>query len=150
MVVSIDRFRDELRVLPRALRAGVWVGSALPLLYGMTLLTEGRTDREWLSPPRAPEPTEAVQAPVAAVPEAAREALPEPADLLLAGAPKAEPQSGPEAPPDSAAKPASGAPRARLSARPHGRGLRTQRSRRVASRHAREPIEYRLADRPGI
>ena len=147
MAAPIARLSDGVRALPRAVRAGLWIGCALAVLYALTLLTAGRSGGEWTSPPRRVElPAAPNEAPATAWTDAPASATPEPAPPVLTQAGSPEPQ---EARAQAAGEPASPAPIAE-SAKPQGRGMKARRSLRRGTRHAREPIQYRLADRPGL
>jgi hypothetical protein len=141
------RITDRLRTVPRPIKAGLWLGSAAALLYAMTLLTHGRTDREWMSPRR---PSHGALAAALEPPDAPWKDVPataSPAPSTEAAA--AEPSGTAEAPRQAAPEPV--APLAVVQAgRAQSRGMNVRRSRRAASRHAREPVQYRLADRPGL
>jgi hypothetical protein len=144
---EMARITDRLRTVPRPIKVGLWLGSAGALLYAMTLLTHGRTDREWMSPPRPSQGAiaAALEPPDAPWKDAPATASPAPSTEAVT----AEPSGTPEAPRQAAAEPV--APPAVVQAgRTQSRGMNARRSRRAASRHAREPIQYRLADRPGL
>lgn len=150
MVAQIARLPGALRGLSRPVRAGLWLGCALALLYAMTLLTKGRSDGEWLTPPPRPAasaaPTEApstawTDAP-ASVTQAAAE--PEPAEAAAA-----KPAPSPEVTAQAAPEPAPAV--AVAQSRKRSRSMDVRRaSRRAAVRRAREPIQFHLADRPSF
>jgi hypothetical protein len=150
-IALMARLSGGLRGLPRPLKAGLWIGSAGALLYALTLLTHGRTDRTWMSPPPRADvsSTAAVEEPARTWTAARPASSPEAATAASAGAPAADPSSSAPVPVDLAAKPTSG-PRLGHAAKPQSRGMKARRARRSPSPRVREPIEYRLADRPGI
>jgi hypothetical protein len=137
------RLFDGLRAVPRAVRAGLWIGCTAAVLYALTLLTEGRSGGAWTSPRRSEAARLPAEAPASAWRDAPAPATPEPAPPVPT---QTEPQ---EANGLAAAEPASPTPFAQ-SARPQGRGMKARRSTRRGTRHARDPIQYRLADRPGL
>jgi hypothetical protein len=144
---SVGRVADRLRVARQPLRTGLWIVSVAALLYSATLLTRGRTEREWMSPPRPGAVTASAEPVVAAAPAWAD--LP-PAPRVPAEASAPEASSVAEAPREAAAGPVT-APAAVPAATTLSRGMSARRaSRRAASRRAREPIQFRLADRPGM
>ena len=147
MVAPIARLSDGLRALPRPLRAGLWIGSALALLYALTLLTEGRTDREWMSPP-SPSKTAVAPAEPSAWADAPAQAPVERAAALLAPGVVTGPAGAPHLPPDAVA-PSSSPPPGVQTAKPKNREMKARRSTRTAMRRVHEPIQFRLADRPG-
>lgn len=151
IIAPMARLSGGLRALPRPLKAGLWIGSAGAFLYAMTLLTHGRTERTWMSPPprTAVSSTAAVEEPARTWTDAASVSSPEAATAVSAEAPAAESSNTAPVSDDVAAKPTSG-PRVGQAAKPQSRGMKARRARRSPSPRVREPIEYRLADRPGI
>jgi type IV secretory pathway VirB10-like protein len=144
MIAPMARLFDGLRAVPRAVRAGLWIGCTAAVLYALTLLTEGRSGGAWTSPPRRSAAAVApAEAPTSAWRDAPAPATPEPAPPVPT---QAEPQ---ETNAQAAAEPASPTPLAQ-SAMPQSRGMKARRSTRRGTRHARDPIQYRLADRPGL
>lgn len=127
----------------RAVRAGLWIGCTAAVLYALTLLTEGRSGGAWTSPRRSEAALLPAEAPASAWRDAPAPATPEPAPPVPT---QTEPQGANGL---AAAEPASPTPFAQ-SARPQGRGMKARRSTRRGTRHARDPIQYRLADRPGL
>ena len=147
MVAPVARLSNGLRSLPRAVRAGLWIGCWLAVLYALTLLTAGRSDGEWTSPPRRSQAAVApAEAPATAWTDSRAPATLEPTAPVLTTPGLHEPQ---EASAQPAAEPANpvAVPQ---SANPQSRGMKARRSSRGRIRHAREPIQFRLADRPGM
>jgi hypothetical protein len=147
MGAPVARLSNGLGSLPRAVRAGVWIGCALAVLYALTLLTAGRSDGEWTSPPRRSQAAVApAEAPATAWTDARAPATLEPTAPVLTTPGLPEPQ---EASVQPAAEPAIpvAVPQ---SAKPQSRGMKARRASRGRIRHAREPIQFRLADRPGM
>jgi type IV secretory pathway VirB10-like protein len=141
------RLSDGVRALPRVARAGLWIGCTAAVLYALTLLTEGRSGGAWTSSPRRSEAAVApAEAPATAWRDAPAPATPEPAPPVLTQAGRPDPK---EANAQAAAEPASPTPLAQ-SAKPQSRGMKARRSARRGTRQARDPIQYRLADRPGL
>ena len=144
MTARLARLFNGVRALPLVLRAGLWIGCTVAVLYALTLLTEGRSGGAWTSPPRRSEAAGVAPAEAAAHAwrDAPAPATPEAPPVLT----QAEPQ---ETNAQAAAEPTSPAPLAQ-SAKPQSRGMKARRSTRRGTRHARDPIQYRLADRPGL
>jgi hypothetical protein len=145
------RVADRLRGIGQPIRAGLWIVSAAALLYAATLLTRGRTDREWMSPPRPPVVTasaETVEAPTPSWVDLP--AAPQEAPAVQAEAPAPEPSSVAGAPDRAGPEPVAARAAAPTGTGP-SRGMKARRvARRAPVRRIREPIQFRLAVRPGL
>ena len=147
MAAAIARLSDGIGGVPRAVRAALWIGCTLAVLYALTLLTEGRSGGEWTSPARPSGAALApAEAPATAWTDVSAAVTPEPPPSM---ATKTAPDDAQETSAQAAAEPGSPAPIAQ-GAKRQNRGIQARRSARRGTRQARDPIQYRLADRPGL
>ena len=147
MAAAIARLWDGIGGVPRAVRAVLWIGCALAVLCALTLLTEGRSGGKWTSPARGLEAAVApAEAPATAWTDVSAAVTPEPPPSIATKTGRSEAQ---EADSQAVAEPGSPAPIAE-GAKRQNRGIQARRSARRGTRQARDPIQYRLADRPGL
>ena len=147
MAAAIARLSDGIGGVPRAVRAVLWIGCALAVLCALTLLTEGRSGGKWTSPARGLEAAVApAEAPATAWTDVSAAVTPEPPPSIETKTGRSEAH---EADAQATAEPGSPAPIAQ-GAKRQNRGMKAPRSAPRGTRHARDPIQYRLADRPGL